>query len=93
MEVIYKTITNMVYTDTRIPILIEDIDFRTVTYAGLSEEDYLDLKADMDQYIQERKDKHLLPFKKKTIKTTTGTSHISDSCPKEGVGILFIYLS
>ena len=66
-----ETITNLVYTHTRIPILIEDIDFRTVTYAGLSEEeDYLDLKADMDQYIQERKDKHLLPFKKKTIKTT-----------------------
>ena len=50
--------------------MIEDIDFRTVTYAGLSEEDYLDLKADMDLYIQERKDKHLLPFKKKNIKTT-----------------------
>ena len=55
-----ETITNLVYTHTRIPILIEDIDFRTVTYAGLSEEDYLDLKADMEQYIQERKGQALI---------------------------------
>ena len=50
--------------------MIEDVDYRTITYAGLSEETYLNLKADMDQYIQEKKDKHLLPFRKKTINTT-----------------------
>lgn len=65
-----QTITNMVYTLAQIPILIEDKDFLTITYAGLSEETYQDLKADMDQYIQEGKDKYLLPFRKKTIKTT-----------------------
>ena len=65
-----QTIANMVYDITQIPILIEDVDYRTITYAGLSEETYLNLKADMDQYIQEKKDKHLLPFRKKTIKTT-----------------------
>ncbi len=30
----------------------------------------LELKADLDQYIRGRKEKHLLPFRKKTIKTT-----------------------
>ena len=65
-----QTIANMVYDITQIPILIEDVDYRTITYAGLSEETYLNLKADMDQYIQEKKEKLLLPFRKKTIKTT-----------------------
>ena len=65
-----QTIAKMVYDITQIPILIEDVDYRTITYAGLSEETYLNLKVDMDQYIQEKKDKHLLPFRKKTIKTT-----------------------
>ena len=65
-----QTIANMVYDITQIPILIEDVDYRKITYAGLSEETYLNLKADMDQYIQEKKDKPLLPFRKKTIKTT-----------------------
>jgi hypothetical protein len=65
-----QTIANMVYDIIQISILIEDTEFRTITYAGLSEETYLELKADMDQYIQEGKDKHLLPFRKKTINTT-----------------------
>ena len=65
-----QTIANLVYTLVQIPILIEDTDFRTITYAGLSEESYLALKADMDQYIQaERKDKQLLPLGKRTIRT------------------------
>ena len=33
-------------------------------------ETYLELKEDMDQYIQDKKEKHLLPSRKKTIKTT-----------------------
>ena len=49
-----ETIANMVYDTIKIPILIEDIDFRTITYSGLSEENYLELKADMEQYIQEK---------------------------------------
>ena len=64
-----QTIAKMVYDIVQIPIMIEDVDFRTITYAGLSEETYLDLKADMDEYIQEGKEKQLLPFRKKTIKT------------------------
>ena len=50
-----QTIAKMVYDITQIPILIEDVDYRTITYAGLSEETYLNLKVDMDQYIQEKK--------------------------------------
>ena len=50
-----QTIANMVYDIIQIPILIEDVDYRTITYAGLSEETYLESESDMDQYIQERK--------------------------------------
>src|SRR3954470_5539999 len=63
-----QTIANMVYDIAQIPILIEDVDHRTITYAGLSEEEYMNVKEEMDQYIQEEKEKHLLPFRKKTIK-------------------------
>ncbi|MCQ6275551.1 XylR N-terminal domain-containing protein [Bacillus sp. V3B] len=64
-----QTIANMVYDIAQIPILIEDVDHRMITYAGLSEEKYMNVKEEMDQYIQEEKEKHLLPFRKKTIKT------------------------
>ncbi len=65
-----QTIANIVYDITQIPILIEDTDFRTITYAGLSREIYLELKEDLNQYIRGRKEKQLLPSRKKTIKTT-----------------------
>ncbi|MCM3652528.1 XylR N-terminal domain-containing protein [Metabacillus litoralis] len=72
-----QTIANMVYDIVQLPIIIEDIDHQTITYSGLSEVKYLELKDDMEQYIQEnahentikRKEKSLLPFRKKTIKT------------------------
>ncbi|MBA4603410.1 XylR N-terminal domain-containing protein [Thermoactinomyces mirandus] len=62
-----QTIVDMVYDMIQIPVMIEDMNFETITYAGLSEKSCLNLKADMDQYIQ--KEKHYLPFRKKTIKT------------------------
>jgi predicted hydrocarbon binding protein/sugar diacid utilization regulator len=62
----------------KIPVLIEDIDHRTITYSGISKEKYLELKEDMENYIKEdasmnffqRKEKQRLPFRKKTVKTS-----------------------
>ncbi|MGE7762167.1 XylR N-terminal domain-containing protein [Peribacillus sp. NPDC097895] len=72
-----QTIANMVFDIVQIPIIIEGIDFQTIIYSGLSEEKYLELKADLEQYIQEnapkdlvqRKEKNPFPFRKKTIIT------------------------
>ena len=72
-----KAIANMVFDIVQIPIAIEDLDFQTITYSGLSEEKQLELKAEMEQYIQEKVPKYLLkrteqnplPFRKKIIKT------------------------
>lgn len=64
-----QTITNMVYDLAQIPILIEDMEHRTIVYAGLAEETYQMLKEDMDQYMQKEKDMPLLPSKRKTIQT------------------------
>ncbi len=73
-----QEIANLVYDIVTIPIMIEDIDHRTISYSGLPEEKYLELKADMETYFQEntakdffqRKEKQKLPFRKKTIKTS-----------------------
>lgn len=63
------SLTDTAFQISGIPIVIEDTDFQTITYAGLSEEAYLELKEDIDPYLQKDKDKRLLPFKKKTLKT------------------------
>ncbi|MFJ7746752.1 XylR N-terminal domain-containing protein [Peribacillus sp. NPDC097295] len=73
-----QTIANMVYDIVQIPIMIEDIDFQTITYSGLSKEKYLELNADLEQYIQENESKNMLErkdrnprvFRKKALKTT-----------------------
>lgn len=62
-----QTIANMVYDIVQIPIVIGGIDFRTIAYAGLSQEKYLQLKGDLEQYIQ-KNEHHFLRFRKK-IKT------------------------
>ena len=72
-----KAIANMVFDIVQLPIVIEDLDFQTITYSGLSEEKQLELKADIEQYFQEKattyllkgKEQNPLPFKKKIIKT------------------------
>lgn len=73
-----QTIANMVNDIVQIPIIIEGLDFRTITYSGLTEEKYEELKADMEQYFQEnvpkdrleRIEKNPVPFRKKILKTT-----------------------
>ncbi len=67
-----QTIADMVYKLLQIPIIVEDTVHRTITYSGLSKEKYLDLKADMEHYLQENRfnTKSLLPFRKKVIKTS-----------------------
>ncbi|WP_428909568.1 XylR N-terminal domain-containing protein [Niallia sp. Krafla_26] len=62
-------IANIAYGTSGIPIVIEDTDFRTITYAGLTDDIYLELTEDIAPYIRDEKDKHLLPFKRKTVKT------------------------
>lgn len=72
-----QEISELVYATVKIPILIEDIDHRTIAYAGLREEKYLALKEDMETYLQENeainffrmKGKQGLPFRKKIVKT------------------------
>lgn len=73
-----QEIADLVYENVKIPILIEDIDHRTISYSGISEEKYLELKKDMENYINEnasmkffqRKEKQRLSFRKKTVKTS-----------------------
>jgi sugar diacid utilization regulator/predicted hydrocarbon binding protein len=73
-----QEIADLVFDIVKIPILIEDIDHRTITYSGIPEEKYLELKEDMENYILEnasmnffqRKEKQRLPFRKKTVKTS-----------------------
>jgi predicted hydrocarbon binding protein/sugar diacid utilization regulator len=73
-----QEIADLVNDIVKIPVLIEDIDHRTITYSGISKEKYLELKEDMENYIKEdasmnffqRKEKQRLPFRKKTVKTS-----------------------
>ena len=72
-----QEIADLVFTIINIPIMIEDIDHRTIAYSGLPEAKYLELKADMEIFLQEteskgffqRQEKKRLPFRKKTMKT------------------------
>ncbi len=66
-----QTIADIVFNMVNIPIIIEDSVLRTITYTGLSEETYSELKAEMDDYLQESRLNHkqLLPISKKIIKT------------------------
>jgi len=69
-----QTIADMVYNTVQLPVIVEDIDLQTVTYAGLSKEKYMELKADMEENISadtlQRRDKQQLPFRKKVARTT-----------------------
>jgi len=72
-----QPIAKKVYDNVSIPMVIEDTDHQTILYTGLSEERFLELKEDMDQFIQENEQKYQpanqantpLPFRKKIIKT------------------------
>ncbi|WP_338448315.1 XylR N-terminal domain-containing protein [Niallia oryzisoli] len=64
-----ESITSKVYDSTQIPILVEDKELRTITYAGLSEDMYRELDLDMKEYMRKSKSQNLLPIGKKTIKT------------------------
>lgn len=73
-----QSIADMVFSKGQIPIIITDTHHRTLTYAGLSEDQYLLLKEDMDRYFNENqgssdlfqlKEKQVLPFRRKMIET------------------------
>jgi sugar diacid utilization regulator/predicted hydrocarbon binding protein len=64
-----QKIVDMMHETMQIPVIVESADTRTVTYSGLSEERYLELKEDMDQYIDQYMSKELLQFRKKLIQT------------------------
>jgi PucR family transcriptional regulator, purine catabolism regulatory protein len=66
-----QTIADIVFKMVHIPMIIEDSVLRTITYSGLSEETCLELKAEMEDYLQESRINHkqLLPISKKIIKT------------------------
>lgn len=64
-----ETITSKVYDSTHIPILVEDKELRTITYAGLSEDRYRELDSDMKEYVRKSESQLLLPIGKRTIKT------------------------
>ncbi|USK69938.1 V4R domain-containing protein [Peribacillus asahii] len=64
-----QKIVDMMYETMQIPVIVESIDARTIVHSGLSEEQYLELKEDMDQYIDQYMSKELLQFRKKMIQT------------------------
>ncbi|MDF2788805.1 MAG: hypothetical protein K0S80_1903 [Neobacillus sp.] len=90
-----QTIADMVVNMVNIPIIIEDSVFRTISYSGLSEETYLDLKAEMEEYLEENRIHHkqLLPFRKKIIKTANHNRLITPILlQKEVIGFCtFVY--
>ena len=55
-----QTIADKVFTNLDIPIVIQDSELRTIVYSGLSEERFLELQTDIEQFIQENKQKN--PF-------------------------------
>ncbi|MEH7253918.1 helix-turn-helix domain-containing protein, partial [Neobacillus niacini] len=67
-----------VYDIGQIPIIIEDTVHRKIISYGLSEDQYLNLNEDMENYLQENGSKEIfhikentpLPFRKKIIKTS-----------------------
>jgi len=70
-----QTIIDMVYNLIQIPILVYDIDLRSIAYSGLSQDEYHKVQDEMNRYLKEnraifpqtRKEKHQLPYRKKTI--------------------------
>lgn len=70
-----QSIVNIVHGTLNIPIIVESADARTVTYSGLSEEQYMKLNADMEQYLQENDVQNIfdcnkpVTFRRKMIKT------------------------
>lgn len=74
-----QEICDLVYEIVKIPIVIEDIDHRTIAFSGLSEERHHELKLNMEYYNQEnapknffqRKEKQQLHFRKKIIRTSS----------------------
>ncbi|OXM86967.1 XylR N-terminal domain-containing protein [Paenibacillus rigui] len=44
-----KAIADMVYNLIHVPIVMEDTEFEAIAYAGLTEHEYLELKADKEQ--------------------------------------------
>ncbi|EKN65906.1 PucR family transcriptional regulator [Neobacillus bataviensis LMG 21833] len=72
-----QSIANTVEKIVHLPTMIDDIDFRTISYSGVSSEVFKELTADIQHfYIDEhvstlsRREKQQLPFRNKTIKTT-----------------------
>jgi predicted hydrocarbon binding protein len=73
-----QEIADFVFRIVNIPLIIKDIDHRTIAYSGISEEKYLELNTDMETYLQEnasrdffqRKEKERLPIRKKIVKTS-----------------------
>lgn len=66
-----QTIADIVFYMVNIPMIIEDSVLRTITYSGLSEETYMEFKAEMEVYMEESRINHkqLFPISKKIIKT------------------------
>ena len=70
-----QTIIEMVYQLLQIPIVIYDIDLRSIAYSGLSQDEFNRIQEKINHYIKEnssifpktRKEKYQLPFRKKTI--------------------------
>ncbi|MEH7415354.1 XylR N-terminal domain-containing protein [Neobacillus drentensis] len=73
-----QTITDMVYDEVGIPIIIEDTDFQILSYSGLSQSDSLKLEEDIIKFIgnhfpinvYEKQPKLQLPFNKKFVTTS-----------------------
>ncbi|MBS4213894.1 XylR N-terminal domain-containing protein [Neobacillus rhizophilus] len=71
-----QLVVDLVHQMAGIPAVVDDINFRTLSYSGMTEELFKELSTDMDVYIQEnisnqigRRQKQQLPFRKKKIKT------------------------
>ncbi|MEH7333835.1 XylR N-terminal domain-containing protein [Neobacillus drentensis] len=65
-----QTIVDKVFGMVQIPIIIEGTDLQTIACSGVSEERYLELKADLEQYLEEHAPKEKeSKFRRKTIKT------------------------
>ncbi|MFJ7513214.1 XylR N-terminal domain-containing protein [Peribacillus simplex] len=72
-----QSIATVVYDLIQIPIIIDDLDFHTIAYSGLSQDEFTKLRTDMQSYTQanfsndrlKKKEKYQLAFRKKIIKT------------------------
>lgn len=73
-----RAIVDMFFSRGRVPIVISDTDYRTIAYSGFSEERYFLLKKDMDQFLEENREKNgiykmnrkqIFPNRTVTVKT------------------------